>query len=66
MMKNEFKQNELRHELRHEPANNFAVAIDGKTWKVFASRAVANKVAATLKFKGKAATVYVTGASVSI
>lgn len=31
----DFKKDELRHELRHEPANNFAIYINGKQWKVF-------------------------------
>jgi|DEB19_MinimDraft_3_1074340.scaffolds.fasta_scaffold393332_1 hypothetical protein len=65
-MTNEFKRNEIRQELRGEPKNNFAVAIDGKTWKVFGSKMTADKVAATLRWKGKTASVYMTGAAVSI
>ena len=29
------KKDQLRHELSREPANNFAIAINGKQWKVF-------------------------------
>lgn len=31
----DFKKDQLKHELRHEPPNNFAVSINGKQWKVF-------------------------------
>ena len=31
----DFKKDQLRYELRNEPANNFAIYIDGKKWKVF-------------------------------
>ena len=31
----DFKKDQLRHELRHEPPNNFAISINGKQWKVF-------------------------------
>lgn len=31
----DFKKDQLRYELRHEPPNNFAVSINGKQWKVF-------------------------------
>jgi hypothetical protein len=38
MTKNEFKREELQHELRHEDAmlrnSRWAVAIDGKVWKI--------------------------------
>ena len=51
----------LEQELAHE-TNNYAVAIDGRTWKVFASRNHAEAVARSLQNKGKKATVHETGA----
>jgi hypothetical protein len=51
----------MEHELGHE-TNNYAVAIDGRTWKVFASRNHAEAVARSLQNKGKKATVHETGA----
>lgn len=54
----------LGQELAHE-TNNYAVAIDGKRWKVFASKSHADAVARSLQAKGKNATVHETGASVS-
>lgn len=51
----------LEHELGHE-TNNYAVAIDGRTWKVFASKNHAQAVARSLQNKGKKATVHETGA----
>jgi len=60
----DFKRKEIEHELRHEK-NNYAVAIDGKVWKVFADEKQANNIARSLQRKGKKATVHLTGASVS-
>lgn len=51
----------LDQELAHE-TNNYAVAIDGRTWKVFASKNHAQAVARSLQNKGKKATVHETGA----
>ena len=59
--KREFKRRELEHELGHE-TNNYAVAIDGRTWKVFASKSHAQAIARSLQNKGKKATVHETGA----
>ena len=59
--KREFKRREMEHELGHE-TNNYAVAIDGRTWKVFASRNHAEAVARSLQNKGKKASVHETGA----
>ena len=52
---------DLEQELGHE-TNNYAVAIDGRTWKVFASRNHAEAVARSLQNKGKKASVHETGA----
>jgi hypothetical protein len=57
----EFKRREMEHELGHE-TNNYAVAIDGRTWKVFASKSHAQAVARSLQNKGKKASVHETGA----
>ena len=57
----EFKRQEMEHELGHE-TNNYAVAIDGRTWKVFASKNHAQAVARSLQNKGKKASVHETGA----
>jgi hypothetical protein len=62
--KREFKRREMEHELGHE-TNNYAVAIDGKTWKVFATKSHAEAVARSLQNKGKKASVHETGASIS-
>jgi hypothetical protein len=59
--KREFKRREMEHELGHE-TNNYAVAIDGRTWKVFASKNHAQAVARSLQNKGKNASVHETGA----
>ena len=40
----DFKKDELRHELRHEPANNFAIYINGKQWKVFKGKAATQMI----------------------
>ena len=50
----------LGQELAHE-TNNYAVAIDGRTWKVFADKSHAQNVARSLQSKGKNATVHPTG-----
>ena len=60
--KRDFKRREMDHELGHE-RNNYAVAIDGRTWKVFADQRQAQNIARSLKAKGKNATVHVTGAN---
>jgi hypothetical protein len=60
----DFKRAEMEHELGHE-TNNYAVAIDGKTWKVFGSKSHAEAVARSLQNKGKKATVHETGAEIS-
>jgi hypothetical protein len=52
----------LEQELAHE-TNNYAVAIDGRTWKVFADKSQAQNIARSLQAKGKNATVHVTGAN---
>lgn len=59
--KRDFKRREMEHELGHE-TNNYAVAIDGRTWKVFGSKNHAQAVARSLQNKGKKATVHETGA----
>jgi hypothetical protein len=60
----DFKRQEMEHELGDE-TNNYAVAIDGKTWKVFASKSHAAAVARSLQNKGKKATVHETGSPVT-
>lgn len=60
----DFKRREMDAELGHEK-NNYAVAIDGRTWKVFGDRQQAENIARSLVRKGKKATVHVTGASIS-
>lgn len=62
--KRDFKRREMEHELGHE-TNNYAVIIDGKTWKVFADKRQAENIARSLRNKGKKASVGLTGASVS-
>jgi hypothetical protein len=60
----DFKRKELEWELRNEPKNNYQVNIDGKSWKVFASKEQAEKAARTIERKyNKKATVHLTGAS---
>ena len=59
--KRDFKRREMEHELGHE-TNNYAVAIDGRTWKVFADKNHAQAVARSLQNKGKKASVHETGA----
>ena len=52
----------LGQELGHE-TNNYAVDIDGRTWKVFADQRQAQNIAKSLQTKGKNATVHPTGAN---
>ena len=61
-----FKHDELSHELRNEPKNNYQVSIDGRAWKIFADKAHAEAVARKLRAKGKKAEVHLTGASPSV
>lgn len=61
----QFKRDELEYELRNEPANNYAVFINGKKWKVVANRQRAERMAQTLINKGKDAKVHITGEPVS-
>ena len=61
----DFKRREMEYELRNEPKNNYAVHIDGRSWKVFGDKGHAEAVARKLRMKGKKAEVFVTGAPVS-
>jgi hypothetical protein len=56
----------LEQELAHE-TNNYAVAINGKLWKVFATRSHAEAVARKIQMKdpNKKVSVYETGAPIS-
>lgn len=56
----------LEQELAHE-TNNYAVSINGKTWKVFATRRHAESVAKKIEMKdpSKKVSVHETGAPVS-
>lgn len=56
----------LEQELAHE-TNNYAVSINGKTWKVFGSRQEANRVSNAIerKYPGKEISVHATGAPIS-
>ena len=62
--KRQFKRDELEHELGHEK-NNYAVIINGKTWKVVASKSQAQKMVQTLVRKGKDARFAETGMPLS-
>jgi hypothetical protein len=64
--KREFKRREMEHELGHE-TNNYAVSINGKTWKVFGSRQEANRVSNAMerKYPDKKIGVHATGAEIS-
>jgi hypothetical protein len=64
--KRDFKRREMEHELGHE-TNNYAVAINGKTWKVFASKSHAESVAKKMMMRdpSKKVSVHETGAEVS-
>ena len=60
MNKNDFKREELQHELRHEDAmlrDRWAVAIDGKVWKV-TTKHHAFAITRTLILKRKNARCY--------
>jgi hypothetical protein len=60
----DFKRREMDAELGHEK-NNYAVHIDGRSWKVFGDKGHAEAVARKLRMKGKKAEVKITGAPVS-
>ena len=62
----EFKRQEMEHELGHE-TNNYAVAINGKTWKVFGTRNHAESIARKIQMRdpAKKISVHETGAPVS-
>ena len=62
----DFKRQEMEHELGHE-TNNYAVSINGKSWKVFGSRQEANRVSNAMerKYPDKKIGVHATGAAVS-
>lgn len=62
----EFKRQEMEQELGHE-TNNYAVAINGKTWKVFGTRNHAESIARKIQMRdpGKKVSVHETGAPVS-
>lgn len=64
--KRDFKRRELEHELGHE-TNNYAVAINGKSWKVFATRSHAEAVARKIQMKdpSKKVSVHETGSPVT-
>ena len=64
--KRDFKRREMEHELGHE-TNNYAVSINGKVWKVFATRSHAEAVARKIQMKDPTKKVGVseTGAEVS-
>jgi hypothetical protein len=64
--KRDFKRRELEHELGHE-TNNYAVAINGKAWKVFATHSHAEAVARKIQMKdpSKKVSVHETGAAVT-
>ena len=62
----DFKRQEMEHELGHE-TNNYAVAINGKTWKVFGTRNHAESIARKIQMKdpSKKISVHETGSPVS-
>jgi hypothetical protein len=60
-----FKTNELRNELRNEIRNNFGVWIDGRVWKVVASKSHADAIVKTLVAKGKKAFSFETAQNVT-
>ena len=64
--KRDFKRQEMEHELGHE-TNNYAVAINGKTWKVFGTRNHAESIARKIQMKdpSKKISVHETGSPVS-
>ena len=59
------KKRELEYELRNEPKNNYAVIINGKTWKIVSSEDRAKKMVNTLVGKGKDARYSETGQPVN-
>jgi len=61
----DFKKREIEYELRNEPPNNYAVYINDRKWKVVSNRQRAERMAQTLRNKGKDAKVHVTGEPVS-
>ena len=64
--KRDFKRQEMEHELGHE-TNNYAVAINGKTWKVFGTKNHAESIARKIQMKdpSKKISVHETGSPVS-
>ena len=64
--KRAFKRDEMEHELGHE-TNNYAVSINGKTWKVFGSRSHAEAIARKIQMKdpNKKVGVHETGEDIS-
>jgi hypothetical protein len=64
--KRDFKRQEMEHELGHE-TNNYAVSINGKTWKVFGTRSHAEAIARKIQMKdpSKKVGVHETGADIS-
>lgn len=64
--KRDFKRREMDHELGHE-TNNYSVDINGRTWKVFASKSHAESVANKIRMRdpSKKVSVHETGAEVS-
>ena len=64
--KRDFKRQEMEHELGHE-TNNYAVSINGKTWKVFGSHSHASAVARKIQMRdpSKKVSVHETGAEIS-
>jgi hypothetical protein len=64
--KRDFKRQEMEHELGHE-TNNYAVAINGKTWKVFGTRNHAESIARKIQMRdpSKKISVHETGSPVS-
>jgi hypothetical protein len=64
--KRDFKRREMEHELGHE-TNNYSVDINGRTWKVFASKSHAESVAKKIMMRdpSKKVSVHETGAEVS-
>jgi hypothetical protein len=62
----DFKRQEMEHELGHE-TNNYAVSINGKTWKVFGTQSHAEAIARKIQMKdpSKKVGVHETGAEIS-
>jgi hypothetical protein len=62
----DFKRQEMEHELGHE-TNNYSVSINGKSWKVFATKSHAESVAKKIQMRdpNKKVSVHETGAPVS-